>query len=298
MPVVVFMLLVICSIPLKAQSNPIPFDLSIGSYSFTNWEKTNPAGTYPNNMIFHTTKIRDPKINDEMDSDWVLPYNLTSRSRVLGLADRGFAFQNTSLQQDTGAFLGAAVLSLNTTNRSNIHVNWTGRTISPAERTYNIILQYRIGETGQFVSLPSEYSMSSEPNDEMRLPIIILPSVCDNQPIVQLRWKYYFSGIGEQGTRPQIGVDDIFISSIAMTSVEKEDLDMDMFIMQQGRIIRLTPMFECNNSTIRIINLLGKVLIETNLANKTIDLSDYQSGVYLLELIYNNKSKVKKVIIE
>ncbi len=195
------------------QSNPTPFPLSSGDYSFTEWAATNPAGTYPPNMIFHRSNVQDPQLADEMVADYTGAYNLTSGTRINGLGVDGFSFLNTA----TNGNLGAAVVAITTTGRVNIQVTWTGGTVAVGAREYRIRLQYRIGTTGSFNDVlvggqPVEYIASQTAGHAQTFGPITLPAAVENQPVVQLRWKYYYVPPAT-GTRPQLRVDDIFITS-------------------------------------------------------------------------------------
>ncbi|MGQ9819027.1 MAG: immunoglobulin domain-containing protein [Candidatus Kapaibacteriales bacterium] len=206
---------------------PAPYNLSLGNYSFTNWAPTNPAQTYPPNMRFHRTSTQDPQLSTEMTTDYTLAYNLASGSRINGLGTDGFSFVNTG----TNGNLGSAVLAINTTDRTNIRVTWTGgfvKILGTTSREYHIILQYRIGNVGTFQNVtdefgnPVEYAYNAyvnHPNPTTLPPhsqtfSVTLPPEVEDQPIVYLRWKYYFLGSGS-GNRPELRVDDIFVESVS-----------------------------------------------------------------------------------
>ena len=123
---------------------PAPFDLAKGDYALTAWSATEPAATYPSNMVFLQTAAPDPGLFAEPNAFWTLPYDRTNRSRITGLGDAGFAFLNTSdPQPDGGGYLGAAVLGLNASAAQNIFVSWRGGTVTPNERVCAVRLQYR-----------------------------------------------------------------------------------------------------------------------------------------------------------
>lgn len=210
-----------------AQTNPSPFDLSTGNYSLSSWDATNPAGTYPPNMRFHRSNTQDPRLSTEMTADYTSAYNLTSGSRINGLGTNGFSFLNTG----TNGNLGAAVLALNTTNQTNIRVTWTGGFVQIAgttTREYHIVLQYKIGDGGIFQNVTDEFGNPIEyayneyvghPNPTTLPPhsqtfSVVLPSQVEDQPIVYLRWKYYFLGTG-RGNRPTLRVGNILVESIS-----------------------------------------------------------------------------------
>lgn len=190
-----------------SQTVPSAYNLSTGSYSFTEWPITSAAMTYPTSMMFHRSATQDPGINATMTTDYVDSYILTSGPRINALAALGFGFINTG----TNGNLGAAVLALNTNSCSNIQVSWTGRTILTGVRVYAIALQYSIGTSGTWINLTSEYPSNATAGHSTVLPTVTLPLECEGQNLVTLRWKYYY--ISGSGTRPQLAVDDISVTA-------------------------------------------------------------------------------------
>lgn len=203
--------LVQSSISLFGQTYPLPFDLSQGNYSYSEWQPESTEGTYPQNFRFHTISTLDAVQNSEPDGDWILPYNLTSRARILGNGSDGFSFLNTSTAQTGTGFPSAAVLAINSAGRTNITVNWTGRTLASAPREYTLFLQYRIGNTGDFISLNSSYAMNSVSGHYENLSVK-LPAAAEDASLVYLRWIYVYTGAAI-GARPNLGIDNISVSS-------------------------------------------------------------------------------------
>ncbi|PYK57482.1 MAG: hypothetical protein DME21_17160 [Verrucomicrobia bacterium] len=198
---------------------PAPFDLSRGDYVLTAWSATEPAGTYPSNMVFLQTAAPDAGLSAEPEAFWTLPYDRTNRSRINGLGDSGFAFLNTSdPQPDGGGYLGAAVLGLKTIDVQNIFVSWRGGTVMTNERIYAIRLQYRVGVTNSFAAVldangaPVEYVRNPVVGHSQTLGPVQLPVEVNNQSYVQLRWKYYYL-TGASGSRAELRVDDILVSA-------------------------------------------------------------------------------------
>lgn len=196
---------------------PKPHDLRWSDYILTGFSAAAPAGTYPPSMLFYQTPRSDPGLDVPMESEWTLPYNRDSRSRIRGLGEMGFSFVNTSdPQPEPGSgFLGAAVLSLRTTGLTNIQVSWVGGTVNPNSRVYAIRLQYRPGVLGDFRDVfdesgqPVEYVRSEIIGDFRDIGPVTLPPDADNCPVVQLRWKYYFIPTGASGARAELRIDDI-----------------------------------------------------------------------------------------
>lgn len=209
-----------------SQSNPTPFDLSTGAYTFTEWDASSPAETYPANMIFHDYTA-EPALESEPTGDWLCLYNIGSRARINGLGANGVAFINTGDRQDSdarcgngssrGYFVGDATVALNTTGRTNISVDFkaTLTILAGGTREYGMRLQYRIGETDAWSDLPSvvEFTTGGKAANDFEELSAVLPSAADNQPIVQVRWKVYQLSTGGSGSRPQIALDEITIDS-------------------------------------------------------------------------------------
>jgi phosphatidylserine/phosphatidylglycerophosphate/cardiolipin synthase-like enzyme len=210
---VLFLVIFLCAIvnQANAQTSPTPFDLSSGSYSFTTWLSTSPAGTYPPNMRFHRGPSQDPVLTAEPNADYVDAYGATTGSRMNGLGTDGFAWRNTG----TAGTLGAAVLALNATGITNVYVSWTGGTVlvDATTREYRIRLQYRVGTSGPFIDVPGpvEYTTNSTAGHFQNLPPTLLPAEVNNQPVVHVRWKYYY--VTGSNTRPQLRVGNILVQT-------------------------------------------------------------------------------------
>lgn len=204
-----------------SQLRPAPHDLRRGDFAFAAWAPTSPAGTFPPHMLFLQSPAPDPPVDAEMETEWSLPYDRTARSRIRGLGNLGVSFLNTSdPQPEAGSgFVGAALVALQTTGMSNVVVSWTGGTVAPNQRAYGIRLQYRLGDRGPFLDVtdttgqPVEYLRSDIIGDYSNLGPTLLPPAVDNQPLVQLRWKYYFVPTGASGPRAELRLDDIAITA-------------------------------------------------------------------------------------
>ncbi len=117
-------------------------------------------------------------------------------------------------------------LAINTTGKYNIEVNYDIMTIrnpydgSSNTRINEATLQYRIGTSGTFTNLSGiEYSNNTttktgsgdtEPQN-LQNKTIILPSSCDNQSVIQLRWAS--RQVSGAGSRPSFAVDNLSIIS-------------------------------------------------------------------------------------
>lgn len=214
-----------------------------GDYQFSYWDPLQAAGTQPPSMVFYQTTVRDPGLLVEMDSVWTLPYNLDSRSRINGLGDDGFAFLNTSNPQNTpgAGYVGAAVLSLNTHGRRQVDVTWTGGTVTPNLRVYGLRLQYRLGSEGPFSDVldangnPVEYLRHSVAGHQQVIGPMRLPASLDDQPRVELRWKYYYVS-GASGARAQLQVANIRVTSTPIQACSLQFTGVPLSA-QTGRVL-------------------------------------------------------------
>jgi hypothetical protein len=194
---------------LKAQTDPALYNGWPANYTFTSWDAAEAAGTYPANMRFWRTGTQDPSIVATANADYTTAYNGASGTRINGLGADGISFVNTG----TAGNLGMAVVGLNLSGRNNVQVSWTGGTVAAQPREYKIRLQYRIG-AGAWTDVPGpvEYSSNATSGHSQAFGPTTLPAAVDNQSAVYVRWFYFYSG-PTTGTRPQLRLDDITISS-------------------------------------------------------------------------------------
>jgi hypothetical protein len=302
---------------MQAQTNPAPFDLSTGNYTFTEWADTSAAGTYPPNMMFHTDTVIEAPVFNALN-DWTCPYNLSSRARINGENSGGISFTNTGNAQSdlcsTGGtttikkFLGAAVVALNTLNRENIQVSWTGSMLSnftygsgtnTQTRFYQIQLQYAVGANSAFIDVPGSVfncnsdSITYKPaNTTEIIPTVTLPTACNNEPLVFVRWLYRKSNNGSN-QRPKLAFDDVNITSSIFTGLKN--------ISESNKNFNIYPNPSVDHVlniskpvTANIYNTIGSLVSSINNSNK-IDLSNCPSGVYFVR---TNKGEVEKIILK
>lgn len=202
---------------------PNSYQLRNCSYEFLEWNPINPAGTYPANMKFVYMVDSDPTLTSNIDNWTTGAYNLTSKTRINGLNTAGLSFINTSNTTTPnvgypGLKLGGALLCLQTLGVNEASIQWTGGTITPNTRQYNIRLQYREGDTGGFTDLldslgnPVEYVRSATAGHSQIFGPVALPAALLNKPYVQLFWRYYYNGIGTTNARDELRIDDIIIT--------------------------------------------------------------------------------------
>jgi hypothetical protein len=214
-------------------NNPYPVakHLDKCGFKFTEWSSSAATGTHPTNMSF----VYFNAVNDRNEPDHVLKdtlggrtygsFGLGNRSRINGLGELGVSFINTGGPQEHEGYpygkLGGLLLALNTSGQDSIYVSWTGGTVLPNSRDYAIRLQYRRGDKLDFKDLldskgnPIEYVRNEGAGHSHVFEKIKLPDELSDQPYIQLLWNYYHKGSVNSGSRPQLRLDDIIITTQA-----------------------------------------------------------------------------------
>lgn len=290
-----------------AQTLPAPFDLSNGNYSLT-FMDTIPAGTYPPNMIFHTMGSPQPSDTAKPTGDFTCRYNLTVRSRFNAEFTNGIAFQNAGQGLNVNCpnspaaisqrFVGAIVLALNTSNRQNIIVNWTGRMLSTivyadtlpltgqSNRIFNVKLQYSLDTALGYTDVPGDNAFLSNLNDTTYRPngdsavfSNLLPSDCENQGMVYLRWMYNSDGVG-QGARPKLAVDDILVTSSLLTGMPEAKSHASWQVFpnpNNGELLQFTETLPF----VQVFSASGSKVAQAS-NTRTLSLQGMSPGLYLL----------------
>ncbi len=211
----------------RALVYPAAHDLAAGAFAFGAWASDQPAGAYPEHMLFLQSAQNDPALGTPLEyayripladasapADADFPYAASSRTRLNGLGTNGVAFINTGRGRD----LGGALLALDTRGVSNAPVSWLGGTVLTNVRVYAIRLQYRVGIDGDFVDVldgagqPVEYLRNEVAGHVQSVGPVLLPAAALGQPYVQLLWRYYHIS-GTSGARAQLRLDDVKVAN-------------------------------------------------------------------------------------
>ncbi|MCB9178866.1 MAG: hypothetical protein H6590_05540 [Flavobacteriales bacterium] len=202
-----------------AQTNPsvqdLPYNQNFGSVAHNStsyptgwqgWRITNVPSA-----VFETT----PAIGDLS-----LLANSTAATNTGGVHN----YNGTIGLLNSGSVNGALALGINTTRRATIVVNYELATIRDPynggtnTRINEATLQFRVGTIGDFttVSGPTYTTGTATQTGPVTTPIgvtsfsVTLPGICDDQPIVQLRWVT--RDVTGSGSRPSIALDQVNIS--------------------------------------------------------------------------------------
>lgn len=298
-----------------AATNPEPFDLSTGDYTFAAWPAESAAGTFPANMKFWTHATTDPTIDIAFNEDYTCLYNLTSRSRFSGQGDAGVSMVNTGNSQYVGVCdgtdptqasgdtvangrAGAVVLGLNTTGRQDVSVAWTGTTIAQNNRVYSLRIQYRIGAG----SANANWTDIANGDDEFTQYVsgetgntatftTALPAEVNNQAEVQVRWVYNYIETGVTGSRAEIALDDVTVTS--NVSLGTDEFSANTFAMYPNPASNMVSFTK--PLAVTVYDFTGKAIYTSDKEISTLNVSGYSSGIYLVK---TTSGAVKKLIVK
>jgi hypothetical protein len=120
-----------------------------------------------------------------------------------------------ALQADGTADAPHLVVAINTTGRANISISYTLRDIDgTADNAIQpVALQYRIGNAGNFVNVPSGFVADASTGPSLATKVtpvsVTLPSAVDNQSLVQVR----ILTTNAVGNDEWVGIDDIVVGT-------------------------------------------------------------------------------------
>jgi len=279
----------------SAQTDPAPFNLNTGDLVFSAWSASSPAGSTPNNMAFHTST--DPTsatfdLTANGTGDWNCAFNLAARNRFLGLDDNGIGFLATSSPQfddctsgnaSEDRYVGMVVIGLNTIGREQISIDWTGGTETvgdgtPTPRIMALRIQYRVGSSGSWQNTPSPVDYVTQTVGESQNFTTPLPVECENQPMVQVRWVYYQYTDGS-GTRPELRLDEIEVTSSPLSSTAITELDRNGLMVWPNP--SLSGIFQFSKAVSGVVmDQIGHTIMSVE-GSTVADLSQLCNGVYV-----------------
>lgn len=287
------------------QTNPAPFALANGNFSFTQWDSTSAPRTYPPHMAFHGLPSNDNDSTAVMTGDYKGVYDSNSRTRIKGLNQDGIMFVNTGNADSAsgGLWLGAAVVALNTTGRAMINVSFEAQTMQENPRTYAWLLQYRTDSTQMWTTVQqngqSVIYVGSTTGHTATFNNIILPNICNNKSYVQIRWLYH-QHLPGSGARTWLRLDNISISSSISTSLEVQPKAANPLVLapnpSQGE---LNVFSQTSIIALNIYDLNGRLLHQEfpNDVNARFNIAHLPAGLLICEVIrVDGSSKIEKLI--
>ena len=220
---------------LSAQTMPTPQQLTLNQESKLTYEQNfnsldAASATYPDGFHGWTVSTSENTTNYNTGLSGDRPLIKSSNTGINSGGIHNYNGKIGFLNTTSGDFaIGFAFSSLNITS---IKVDYDAMVIrNPYDGTANyrlqeMALQYRVGTSGAFTTLlpSSVYSNSSTTqkvtgsstdavDDKITKISVVLPSVCDNKPIVQIRWIARLIS-GTSGSRQSFAIDNIKISRL------------------------------------------------------------------------------------
>lgn len=205
--------------------NPVPHRLADSDYLLREWSDLEPAGAHPPSMQFQMGLEKDdtlsnPAMVSGVPCAYEGAYDLDSGTRVSGHGEFGLSVVNTASTPHCG-WVDSVLLSLDTRQIEKPRLSFTAGTLAQNSRIHAFRLQYRVGSSGVFRDVLDssgevvEY-VAKKSGHSKRFERIALPESLSGHPEVQLRWKYYFTGVRlskDEGARSQLRLDDVEVSA-------------------------------------------------------------------------------------
>lgn len=298
---------------------PSAFVLQGNDYAFDSWDANAPEGAFPLNMIFVQSDKDDPELGEPLLFAYAVgndvagnigfPYRNETRTRINGLGNDGISFINTGRGRD----VGGAIVALDTRNVEKATLSFLAGTILPNSRTYNLRAMYRyVNDQGTFSDWETFTNQFSSNVEYLRNPNaghtqsyngIELPEMILDKKYIQVKFKYYFTGIRLDelsGARDMLRLDNISINDITGISIDDNSLPKRLELAQNypnpfnptTRIDYIVPA-EAALVDVRlsVFDLLGReivVLVDGSIQpgaySVSFDASTLSSGVYIYRI--------------
>jgi hypothetical protein len=274
------------------------------NYIFNHWSPDEPEGSFPEHMLFVQSTQDDPgpttallhayhiPTHDYASDDQAnigFPYRNTRRTRINGLGDNGISFINTGRERD----LGAAILALNTVSLSQVDFDWKASTLIPNSRNYAIRLQYRAGMDNYWKNLTDEngniieYMRHEEIGHYHEFQNISLPADALNQPYVQLRWLYYYTGMQSNpdvNARDMLALNKIQIGDIIIHT-DDVDYNNEKMLVAYPNPVREDKVYFNKTTSGHLYDITGRLMAVMENDN-SISTRGLANGVYIFRSIY------------
>jgi uncharacterized protein len=218
----------------------------LGEYTAANPEGVDPrtlTGTLTNLSLATVSVIANQTSPNTLTAGGVAEFH------SLDAGSAASANPTIGLQGGPDADAPFLVVFLNTTGRQNITGSLNLRDLdgSSDDVTSQFVVQYRVGDSGDFVNLVSTFigDMTLGPNETIAgtgpVPFL-LPADANNQPLVQVRFittnsAPETSNMTGNTNDEWIGLDDIRINSQTITAPEPEALALLLPVVTGGLLI-------------------------------------------------------------
>ena len=190
------------------------------------------------------------------------------------------------------------IIYINSTGVNNIRIKYLLRDIdgSTDNSIQPVALQYRIGNTGDFINIPEGFvadasgDVAGEATKET-LVNLILPAACNNQAQLQIR----IITNNALGSDEWIGVDDIEVAQDAASSVNNIIRNAD-YVRIAGNPAGTDFYVQFNQPvagevTLQLMDMNGQLLLQRRIVRpvtgqvESVNMQSYPRGTYILSLI-------------
>lgn len=188
------------------------------------------------------------------------------------------------------------VIYINSTGVSNIRIKYLLRDIdgSVDNAIQSVALQYRIGNTGDFINIPEGFVADASNANEATKETLVnltLPSACNNQAELQIR----IITSNAAGNDEWIGVDDIEVLKEDPTSVRTLSLDPESIRIAgnpagSSFLVQFNKPFS-SEVQVQILTLNGQVLQQQRLVRPAqgqslnVPTAHLPKGAYILSIV-------------
>lgn len=305
---------------------PGPHPLAKEPYLAGAWGPDKPAGTYPSSMAFVYMEEEHPGLDSPVAGFTTAGYGLHSGTRINGLDDGGITLINagkSGTEEEPGYpanRLGGVLLALNTLEKESVSIKWSAGTSERNTKRYGIRLQYRLGEEGPFKEItppgagPIEYT-GDHRSEQQHFDNIKLPAEALQQPVVQLFWRYYFTGeqlYGAAIKADRLWINDIGIKGTSENLLKRKPVEAEAILeLSQNYPNPFNPVTviryrlpEDLEVTLQVFDMLGRRV--ATLVNEKIpagshkasfDAGKLASGIYIYRLEAGEQTLIRRMTL-
>lgn len=218
----IILTIVIATRCIVAQTNPtavaLPLSQDFGTTTFT----TAPAGFAVWNGV------SGGAVNSQALAEASVPTGNATIAAATASSTTGGAYGYASggdaklyIQTSSNGTNGVnqPIVALNTSTLQSIVFGYTVDSINASIRSVGILAQYRVGTSGTWTTISATsgsnpYSQAAGTTGLKTTVSATLPSVCDNQPVVQIRWALWRGS--ESGNSSGVAIDNVTATGTAM----------------------------------------------------------------------------------
>ncbi len=208
----------------------------------------------------------------------------------------------SSVNWDNGADTKYYYTSFSSSAHINVLVSSKQKSSNTGPRDFK--LQYKVGASGTWTDVPSGAVLCANDNFVSgTLTNIALPSDCNNQPDISLRWIMTSNTSANAGTVAAAGtsrIDNVFIIADLITGVDDNSFRSAVSIYPNPS----NGLFTINNTpdqllTVEVFDMLGNSVYKTKSSAKDIkvDMGSTSKGIYFVEITNPNGSKLTKKMV-